>query len=220
MTTTATTNHALQQTAFRVTARAFCERSAIYIWTSSVRSAVGHAPRHAPPSLSLRSFGQPIITMIRVLALLFVLTTTCFAGGGGESLVADMNGWTLTLDSSDGSSAHITKSVGDQQLIALIKFPHFRDYLLVAKTLPTTIKNQKSPFRIIEDAAKPSITYLAIDTARPLFELMLLNHRAAFSSFDAAFVEEEINKNPPIDRKFLPNRNFTFKVAARETKLK
>ncbi len=51
-------NHALQRTAPRVTARAFCERSAIYIWASLVRSTVGHAPRHAPPSLSLRSFGD------------------------------------------------------------------------------------------------------------------------------------------------------------------
>jgi hypothetical protein len=153
--------------------------------------------------------------MIRVLALLSVLTTACFAGGGGESLVADMNGWTLTLDSGDGSSAHITKSVGDRQLVAQIKFPHFWDYLLVAKTLPKATRNQKSPYRIIEDDAKPQVTYLAIDTARPLFELMLLNHRAAFTSIDSALVEEELNKNPPIDRKLLPNRNFIFKVAAR-----
>lgn len=101
-------------------------------------------------------------------------------------------------------------------MVALIEFPHFWDYLLVAKTLPHTTKNQKSPFRIIEDDAKPHITYLAIDTARPLFELMLLNHRTAFSSYAAALVEEELNKNPPIDRKLLPNGNFVFKVAARK----
>ena len=53
----ATPNHALQRTAPRVTARAFCERSGIYIWASLVRSTGGHAPRHAPPSLSLRSLG-------------------------------------------------------------------------------------------------------------------------------------------------------------------
>ena len=40
------------------TARAFCERSAIYIWASAVRATVGHAPRHAPPSLSLGSLGD------------------------------------------------------------------------------------------------------------------------------------------------------------------
>ena len=51
-------NHALQRTAPRVTARAFCGRSGIYIWASVVRSTVGHAPRHAPPSLSLRSLGD------------------------------------------------------------------------------------------------------------------------------------------------------------------
>ena len=50
-------NHALQRTAPRVTARAFCERSSIYIWASVVRSTVGHAPRHAPPSLSFGSLG-------------------------------------------------------------------------------------------------------------------------------------------------------------------
>ena len=50
-------NHALQRTAPRVTARAFCEPRAIYIWASFVRSTVGHAPRHAPPSLSLGSLG-------------------------------------------------------------------------------------------------------------------------------------------------------------------
>ena len=57
MNSTATPNHALQRTAPRVTARAFCERSAIYIWASVVGSTVGHAPRHAPPSLSLGSLG-------------------------------------------------------------------------------------------------------------------------------------------------------------------
>ena len=50
-------NHALQQTAPRVTVRAFFERSAIDIWASSIRSAFGHAPRHAPLSLSLGSLG-------------------------------------------------------------------------------------------------------------------------------------------------------------------
>ena len=55
---TATPNHALQRTAPRVTARAFCERSGIYICGVSVRSTVGHAPRHAPPSLSLGSLGD------------------------------------------------------------------------------------------------------------------------------------------------------------------
>ena len=53
-----TPNHALQRTAPRVTARAFCERSAIYIWASVFRPTVGHAPRHAPPSLSLGSLGR------------------------------------------------------------------------------------------------------------------------------------------------------------------
>jgi hypothetical protein len=57
-TSTATPNHALQRTAPRVTARAFCERSAIYIWASFVCATVGHAPRHAPPSLSLGSLGH------------------------------------------------------------------------------------------------------------------------------------------------------------------
>ena len=52
-----TPNHALQRTAPRVTARAFCERSGSYICSVSVRSTVGHAPRHAPPSLSLGSLG-------------------------------------------------------------------------------------------------------------------------------------------------------------------
>ena len=52
-----TPNHALQRTAPRVTARAFCERRGSYIWASVVRSTVGHAPRHAPPSLSLGSLG-------------------------------------------------------------------------------------------------------------------------------------------------------------------
>ena len=55
MTTTATPNHALQRTAPRVTARAYCERSGSYICGVSVRATVGHAPRPAPPSLSLGS---------------------------------------------------------------------------------------------------------------------------------------------------------------------
>jgi len=56
-TKSATPNHALQRTAPRVTARAFYERSGSYIWASVVRATVGHAPRHAPPSLSLGSLG-------------------------------------------------------------------------------------------------------------------------------------------------------------------
>ena len=32
-------------------------RSVSYIWASVIRSTVGHAPRHAPPSLSLGSLG-------------------------------------------------------------------------------------------------------------------------------------------------------------------
>ena len=55
---TATPNHALQRTAPRVTARAFCERSGSYICGVSVRSTVGHAPRRAPQSLSLGSLGD------------------------------------------------------------------------------------------------------------------------------------------------------------------
>ena len=51
-------NHALQRTAPRITARAFCERSGSYICASVVRATVGHAPRHAPPSLSLGSLGH------------------------------------------------------------------------------------------------------------------------------------------------------------------
>ncbi len=51
-------NNALHRSAPRVTARAFCERGVSYIWASFVRSAVGHAPRHAPPSLSLGSLGR------------------------------------------------------------------------------------------------------------------------------------------------------------------
>jgi len=50
-------NHALQRTAPRVTARAFCEPSGSYIWAFVVRATARHAPRHAPPSLSLGSFG-------------------------------------------------------------------------------------------------------------------------------------------------------------------
>ncbi len=56
-------NHALQRTAPRVTARAFCERSDIYICGVSVSSTGGHAPRHSPPSLSLGSLGAHITAM-------------------------------------------------------------------------------------------------------------------------------------------------------------
>ena len=51
-------NHALQRTAPRVTARAIFARRFSLFWVSFVRSTVGHAPRHAPPSLSLGSFGD------------------------------------------------------------------------------------------------------------------------------------------------------------------
>ena len=54
----ATPNHALQRTAPRVTARAFCVRRFLVHCSSFLRSTVGHAPRHAPPSLSLRSLGR------------------------------------------------------------------------------------------------------------------------------------------------------------------
>jgi hypothetical protein len=78
---------------------------------------------------------------------------------GGERLIAKMNGWTLTLDSADGSRAMITKQVGDWDFTAQIKFPHFWDYLLVAKTLPKTKDRAPSEFRIGQDDApsRPSI---------------------------------------------------------------
>ena len=66
---TATPNHALQRTAPRVTARAFCERSGSYIRPSFVRSTVGHAPRHAPPSLSLGSLAVAMRSASQIVAL-------------------------------------------------------------------------------------------------------------------------------------------------------
>lgn len=144
------------------------------------------------------------------------LATSCFAGGGSESIEAELNGWTLTLSSDNGSSARISKQDGDTELSARIEFPHFWDYLLVAKTLPRTVKNQKSPFKIVEIDRTSRVVYLASESARPLFELMLLNHRTALSSREAARVQAEINKNPPVSRALLPNANFVFKVAARD----
>jgi len=73
---TATPNHALQRTAPRVTARAFCERSGSYIWASGVRATVGHAPRHAPQSLSLGSLGH----MQRALSFVAILPVTLLMG--------------------------------------------------------------------------------------------------------------------------------------------
>ncbi len=67
-----TPNHALQRTAPRVTARAFCERSGSSIWASVVRSTVGHAPRHAPPSLSLGSFARRMNRIAFLVALFLV----------------------------------------------------------------------------------------------------------------------------------------------------
>ena len=74
-----TANHALQRTAPRVTARAFCERRVSYICASSVRSTVGHAPRHAPPSLSLRSLGDLLAhsAMKQFLILIALLSASC-----------------------------------------------------------------------------------------------------------------------------------------------
>lgn len=155
--------------------------------------------------------------MIRLLFGFLALTTSCFAGGGSEALVAEMNGWTLTLRSAGGSSAFIEKRVGDRQLNAQIKFHQFWDYFLVAKTLPRTTGNGKSPFRMVEEDDQKRVTYLAVESARPLFELMLLNHRTEFSSNDAELIEVELNQNPPVDRKLLPNQNFVFQVSARRS---
>jgi hypothetical protein len=154
--------------------------------------------------------------MFRLILLSLTLlagTLSSFAGGGGASIVAELNGWTLTLNGSDGSTAYISKPEGDKELIARIAFRQFADYLLVAERLPRTTKNQKSPFKIVEEDHPSRGIYLAPECARPLFELMLLNHRIALSSADAARVEAELNKNPPIDRALLPNANFVFKVA-------
>ena len=75
-------NHALQRTAPRVTARAFCERSGIYICGVSVRSTVWHAPRHAPPSLSLGSLGvarRTVKVTSLIAALLLIVASGCIA---------------------------------------------------------------------------------------------------------------------------------------------
>ena len=68
-------NHALQRTAPRVTARAFCERSGIYTWASFVRSTVGHAP----PSLSLGSLGDCAHPEMKILLLSALLGLVALA---------------------------------------------------------------------------------------------------------------------------------------------
>jgi hypothetical protein len=172
--------------------------------------------------------------MIRFFVCLVALTASCFATGSRQTLVAEMNGWTLTLDSSFG--AQIEKSVGDRKLVARIpgrKFINFWDYFYLAKTLPQTAKNQKSPFQIVvrdfvgnyeHPQPRVTVTYLAPETARPVFELMLLNYRAdlvgefeSVTDQEAKLVEEELNKNPPIDRRLiLPNNGFVFKVSGKK----
>ena len=160
--------------------------------------------------------------------------TSCFAGASHQALIADMNGWTLTFDSSFG--ARIEKSVGDRKLVARLptyKFNTFWDYFYLAKTLPSTPKNQKSPYQmvvkdIVGDDENPqkrtTVTYLAAESARPVFELMLLTFRADFvgefkstSAKETKLVEEELNKNPPIDRRLiLPQNGYLFKVSGKE----
>jgi hypothetical protein len=156
------------------------------------------------------------LILLSLTLLAGTLATSSFAGGGTESIVAELNGWTLTLNSDNGSSAYISRKDGDKELRARIEFQHFWDYLLVAETLPRTADNQKSPFRIVEVHRATRVVHLASESARPLFELMLLNHRTALSSPDAARVEAALNKNPPVDRRLLPNANFAFKVAAKD----
>jgi hypothetical protein len=127
-----------------------------------------------------------------------------------------MNGWTLTLDSGNGSEAYITKVVGKERYDALISFPHFWDYYSIFRRLPRTAKGQKSDFNIVEDTFGRLHTIpIRAEYARPLMELMLLNFRAHFQSFEPDKVQKELNTNPPIPKELMPNGNFTFIVKPR-----
>lgn len=153
--------------------------------------------------------------MTRILIYLIALTATSFAGGGGEKLEADMNGWRLTFTTyNDGPCAQIVKLVDGKELKARFPFDKQIEYLLVARSLPRTTNNKKSKFWInLEDIPSKPI-YLDPDRAKPLFELMLLIHRNSLLSENPELVEAELRKTPPIGHELLPNKNFVFKVSA------
>jgi hypothetical protein len=158
--------------------------------------------------------------MTRILVYFIALTATSFAGGGGQELEADMNGWRLTFATfNDGPCGQIEKLVDGKELKARFPFDKQIEYLLVAHSLPRTTNNKKSKFWIkLEDTPSKPI-YLDPDRAKPLFELMLLIHRNNLRSENPELVEDALRKNPPIGHELLPNKSFEFKVSG-ENKLK
>ena len=156
---------------------------------------------------------------MKTLLLLFIaFGQAAFGGGGSESIVAQMNGWTVTLRSASGSDAYIEKSVGKEQYQALIVFPYFWDYYSIFKRLPRAPKGEKSNFKIIQDTNNPgheTTTLLRAEYARPIMELMLLNFRQQFQSFEPDKIQKELNTNPPIPKELMPNDNFKFIVKPR-----
>jgi hypothetical protein len=159
---------------------------------------------------------QRIIHVKILVLLFFAFGHAALGAGGSESIVARMNGWTVTLRSASGSDAYIEKSVGKEHYNAMISFPYFWDYYSIFLRLPRAAKGQKSDF-YIEDTnpGSPLRTPIRAEYARPIMELMLLNFRQQFESFEPEKVQKELNANPPISKELMPNDTYKFVVKPR-----
>ena len=80
-------------------------------------------------------------TLIQVGLLLVCHAPFTRAGGGGEDIVAELNGWTVRIGSGGGSEAYIEKKSDGVRFHGRIRFEKFWDYYLVLKSFPRSPKN-------------------------------------------------------------------------------
>ncbi len=153
-------------------------------------------------------------TIIITLACFSAMLSSLVAAGGGEDIVAELEGWTVRISSGGGSEGYVEKRVGDTQYHGRIGFNYFWDYYMILKSFPRSKNNKKTTVWIIDenDRDEKNPAYLDPERALPLFHLMLLNHRMRISSDHPEQLEKELNTNPPLPKTLMPNGNFEFRV--------
>jgi hypothetical protein len=153
-------------------------------------------------------------TIIITLACFATMLSSLVAGGGGEDIVAEVEGWTVRISSGGGSEGYIEKQVGDTHYHGRIGFNYFWDYYTVLKSFPRSKNNKKTTVWIIDenDPNEKNPAYLDPERALPIFHLMLLNHRRKISSDHPERLEKELNTHPPLPKEFIPNGNFAFRA--------
>ena len=157
-------------------------------------------------------------TLLRLIIIFAALQSLASAGGGSENVVAELNGWKLRIGGGERSEAYIKRESNGEHFHGRINFHQFWDYFLILKELPRSPKNKPTKIWIADDNNKsePNPSYLDLERALPILQLMLLTHRANITSDSSEALEKELNLHSPLPKSLQPNANFRFIVKTKE----